>query len=158
MGHMAFFATLLLISSGYAMWRGGAPERAVGASMLAAYVATLFSHSEFAVRFTDVEFGVLTIDIILMVVLMAIALKADRGWPMLLAGLHLTTVGAHAVRIIEPAMIEVTYAVMLSMWSYPMVVALAVGTWRHRRRLMAVGYDRDWSMAAVTEGTAATGT
>lgn len=151
MAHMAFFATLLLISSGYAMWRGGAPERAVGCSMVAAYVATLFSHSEFAIRFTDVELGVLTIDILLMVILMAVALKADRGWPILLAGLHLTTVGAHAVRMIEPEMIEVTYAVMLSMWSYPMVVALALGTWRHRRRLQAVGYDRDWSVPLATE-------
>lgn len=146
MAHMAFFATLLLISSCYAIWRGGAPERAVGASMLAAYVATLFSHSEFAVRFTQVEVGVLLIDILLMTVLTVVTLRADRGWPILLAGLHLTTVGAHAVRMIEPSMIEVTYAVMLSMWSYPMVVALALGTWRHRRRLLASGYDRDWSV------------
>jgi len=150
MAHMAFFATLLLLASGYAMWRGGAPERAVGVAMLTAYIATLFSHSEFAIRFTQVETGVLSIDIALMALLMAVALKADRGWPMLVAGLHLTTVGAHAVRLIEPSMIEVTYAVMLSMWSYPMVLALAVGTWRHRTRLRAIGYDRDWSRPTRT--------
>ncbi len=145
MMRMAFFAILLLLVSGYAMWRGGAPERAVGASLLAAYVATLFSHSEFAVRFTQVEVGVLFIDTLLMIVLAVVALRADRGWPFLLAGLHLTTVGTHAVRMIEPSMVEVTYAVMLSMWSYPMVLALGVGTWRHRRRLLANGHDRDWS-------------
>lgn len=154
MTRMAFFAILLLVSSGYAIWRGGAPERTVGASMLAAYLATLFSHSEFAVRFTQVEVGVLIIDIMLMIVLAAVALKADRAWPIVLAGLHLTTVGAHAVRMIEPSMIEVTYAVMLSMWSYPMIVALAVGTWRHRRRLRVHGYDRDWSAPITSAVTA----
>lgn len=145
MVHMAFFATILLLSSGYSMWWGGAPERRVGAAMLAAYVATLFSHSEFAVRFTQVEVGVLIIDLALMLVLALVALKADRGWPFLLAGLHLTTLGAHATRVLYPSMIEVTYAVMLTMWSYPMVVALSIGTWRHQKRLRAFGYDRDWS-------------
>src|SRR3546814_2450521 len=77
-------------------------------------------------------------------ILITVALKADRGWPFLLAGLHLTTLGAHAVRMIEPSMIQVTYAVMLSMWSYPMVIALTIGTWRHRNRIEARGF-------AVTE-------
>lgn len=146
MMHMAFFATILLLSSGYSMWWGGAPERRVGAAMLAAYVATLFSHSDFVIRFTQVEVGVLVIDLALMLVLAAVALKADRGWPFLLAGLHLTTLGAHAARVLHSSMIEVTYAVMLTMWSYPMVVALAIGTWRHQKRLRVSGYDRDWSL------------
>src|SRR3546814_17124445 len=101
MFRMAFFAAMLLLASGYAMWRGGAPERAVGAAMLSAYVATLFSHSAFAIRFAQVEVGVLIIDVMLMAILITVALKADRGWPFLLAGLHLTTLGAHAVRMIE---------------------------------------------------------
>src|SRR3546814_14453078 len=80
-------------------------------------------------------------------ILITVALKADRGWPFLLAGLHLTTLGAHAVRMIEPSMIQVTYAVMLSMWSYPMVIALTIGTWRHRNRNEARGYDVDWRLS-----------
>src|SRR3546814_11766110 len=86
--------------------------------MLSAYVATLFSHSAFAIRFAQLEVGVLIIAVMLMAILITVALKADRGWPFLIAGLHLTTLGAHAVRMIEPSMIQVTYAVMLSMWSY----------------------------------------
>src|SRR3546814_12655413 len=79
MFRMAFFAAMLLLASGYAMWRGGAPERAVGAAMLSAYVATLFSHSAFASRFAQVEVGVLIIDVMLMAILITVALKADHG-------------------------------------------------------------------------------
>ena len=146
MMHMAFFAVLLFLSSGYAIWRGGAPERIVGASMLVAYVATLFSHSDFAGRFTEVELGVLVIDAWLLMVLTYVTLKADRFLPIVVSGLHLATLGSHAVRMVDPSIISVTYAVLLSMWSYPMVVFLAVGTWRHQARLRTIGYDRDWSL------------
>src|SRR3546814_15828995 len=103
MFRMAFFAAMLLLASGYAMWRGGAPERAVGAAMLSAYVATLFSHSAFAIRFAQVEVGVLIIDVILMAIIITVSLKADRGWPFLLAGIHLPTLGPHAERKIAVA-------------------------------------------------------
>lgn len=150
--HMAFFSALLFLSSGYAIWRGGAPERIVGWAMILAYVATLFSHSAFAGRFTHVEIGVLIVDTALFVVLMIVVLRADRGWPFLVAGLHIATLGAHAVRLLKPEIIQVTYAVMLSMWSYPMVIALAVGTHRHQQRLRAFGYDLDWSLPLPAKG------
>jgi hypothetical protein len=146
---IALFTILLIGSSGYALWRGGAPERIVALALLGAFAATLLSYTALAQRFTSVEYGILVVDIILMAVLAGVALLADRGWPLLLAGLHLSTLGAHAVKLFEPGMIRVTYAVMIAFWSYPMLIGLAIGTRRHRQRIRTSGVDRDWSAGSL---------
>jgi len=139
------FLILLLGTCGYALWRGGAPERIAAGAMLAATAGSAIFRSEVDTRFLDVEVGLFIIDLLLLAILFAVMLRADRGWPILVSALHLCTVGAHVVRLIDPEMIRVTYVVMATAWSWPMVIALGIGTWRHRARLRARGYDRAWS-------------
>ncbi len=112
--------------------------------MALAYLATLASYSQLASRFAQVETGVLVVDLLLLIVLVAVAVKADRGWPMGLAALQLDTVGAHVARLLDLDMIRVTYAVMLAMWSYPMLALLIAGTWRYRRRCRQSGDVPVW--------------
>jgi len=140
-----FFDGLLFSCCCYALVRGGPPERIVGGSLLAAYAATLVSYSDLALRFYHVEYDTFAIDIALFFVLVAVALRADRGWPLLLAGLQLDAVGAHVLKLFDVQMIRVTYALMMAIWSYPMIVALGIGTWRHRRRFKTRDFDRAWS-------------
>lgn len=151
---ITIFVALLLLFCGYALWRGGAPERIAAAAMLGATFASALVRSDVDHRFIEMEMGLLLVDGLLLIVLVAIALRADRGWPLLVAGLHLVTVGTHAIKLIEPDMIRVTYAVMLAFWSYPMVITLAIGTWRHRRRLRVHGVDRAWSLRPQSVRTA----
>ena len=138
------FDALLFIACGYALWRGSRAERVAGLAMAVAYLATLASYSQFASRFAQVETGVLVVDLLLLIVLVAVALKADRGWPMGLAAFQLDTVGAHIARLLDLDMIRVTYAVMLAMWSYPMLALLVAGTWRYRRRCRQSGDIPVW--------------
>lgn len=149
---MMLFAALLLGSCAYALLRGGAPERIVAGSLLAAYAATLLAYTELATRFERVETAVLLVDAVLLCSLVAVALRADRGWALVVAGLHLATVGAHLIKIFDANMIRVTYAVMIAAWSYPMLALLALGTWRHRRRLRAHGHDHPWTITALPPG------
>ena len=149
---IALFTALLIGSCGYALWRGGAPERVVSAALLAAFAATLVSYSAPSERFVHAEYGVLGIDVALMAVLTSVALRADRGWPLVVAGLHLATLGAHAVKLFMPDMIPVTYAVMIAFWSYPMVAALAIGTRRHQLRLHRTGGDHAWNVGPHISG------
>lgn len=142
---IAFFDVLIFVSSGYALLRGGAPERIVGAALPIAYGATLLSYAELSVRFDRVETGVLVVDAVLLVILTMVALRADRAWPILLAGLQLATVGAHLVKLDDVGVTRVAYALAMAVWSYPMLFALAWGTRRHRLRLRANGADQDWS-------------
>lgn len=142
---IVIFLILLLGTCGYALWRGGAPERIAAGAMLAATVASAIFRSDIDGRFLDLEVGLFLVDATLLAVLLVIMLRADRGWPILICALHLCTVGAHGVKFIDSEMIRVTYVVMVTAWSWPMVIALGIGTWRHRRRLAINGYDLDWS-------------
>lgn len=140
------FTALLIGCSGYSLWRGGAPERIVAAALATAYLATILTYSSLPARFAAVEIGTLAVDIILLAVLVAVALRADRGWPFLVAGLHLSSVGAHLLKYLDVNMIRVTYALMIAAWSYPMLIALAIGTRRHQLRLKRQGYDLAWTV------------
>jgi hypothetical protein len=144
------FDALLLVTCAYALWRGGAPERIASAAMLLAYLGTLASYGPLASRFAHVETGVLAVDTALLIVLVTVALKADRAWPMALAALQLDSVGVHLARLLDLEMIRVTYALMLAMWSYPMLLLLVAGTWRHGRRSRRDGGDLAWSQEELS--------
>ncbi len=144
--HVIVFDALLVSACGYALWRGGSPERIVGGSLILAYVATLVSYSALANRFFGVERGVFAVDVVLLAVLIAVAIRADRAWPLVVAALQLDTVGAHVVKTFDVGMIRVTYALLIAIWSYPMLLALGFGTFRHQLRLRRDGYDLSWCM------------
>ena len=141
---ITIFVALLILTCGYALWRGGAPERAVGTALLAATAASAVVRADVDHRFVEMETGLLIVDGVLLIVLVMVASRADRGWPLLVAGLHLVTVGAHVTKLVEPGMIPVTYALLIALWSYPMLIALGIGTWRHHCRIRRHGTDHDW--------------
>lgn len=152
MTHLVLFAALLIGSCGYALVRGGTPERIVGGALAVAALATSLALSDIQSRFMQVETGAFLVDLVLLLVLVIVALLADRCWPLLLAGLHLATVGAHFLKHFDTHMIRVTYALSVAMWSYPMLIILAVGTWRHQQRMKNIGYDRSWARALLRSG------
>ncbi|MEG8019231.1 MULTISPECIES: hypothetical protein [unclassified Sphingomonas] len=85
------------------------------------------------------------VDLVLLAVMIAITLKADRFWPAWATALHALGTGAHLARAISPDVIRLVYAVLSAAWSYPIVLLLVIGTVRHSRRIRARGWDLDWS-------------
>jgi len=148
MDRIVIFYLLLLLASGYAMWRGGGPERIVGAAMLIAGVLTRASYLAHylpnADYFEVVHWGVLAIDLVLLGVLLAVALTADRFWTLWLVAFHALGTGGHLVRGLDHGIEPIAYAILLASWSYPMVLLLVIGTARHARR-RKLGRARDWS-------------
>ncbi len=140
------FAAFLVLTSGYALWRGGAPERIVATALVSAYVVTVMSWSPLPARFYGLELNVFATDLVLFGLLMVVALRADRGWPLLVAALQLDAVGAHFVKLIAPDTIRVAYALLITIWSWPIQLILAVATWRHAARVAASGGDRAWAL------------
>jgi hypothetical protein len=98
--------------------------------------------------FQQVEITMFSIDLTLLAGLVVIALKADRLWPMVLAAFQLDSAAIHMLKLFDADMISITYALMVAIWSYPMLLILAIGTLRHQRRLAQFGEDRAWSLAA----------
>ena len=76
----------LLISAGVGLWRGGWPERLAAVAMILAWIATGLFYK------THLWFGpqtaVFLVDLSLMLVLLFIALRSDRWWPMWACGFH----------------------------------------------------------------------
>jgi uncharacterized membrane protein YfcA len=145
MARILLFNALLLLACGYALWRGGGPEKAVAALFLLAAITTRLIGMALAERFARVELQLLAIDLLLLVGLIAVALRADRFWTMTVAAMQVIAVGVHAAKLLSPEFTRWVYAVMLAVWSYPMLVLLVLATWRHRQRLIRNGVDPSWS-------------
>jgi hypothetical protein len=139
------YNVLLVSCMLYALWKGGAPER-MGAAILG--LGTVLSRVFVSGRQTNyqsVETGILAIDILCLAAFVILALRAERFWPLWVAALMLLTVLAHVAKFVDPEMLLRAYAFLAIVWSYPAVLVMIVGTWRHQRRLSYFGDDRAWS-------------
>ncbi len=135
--HRYFFWALLLITCGYALWRGRNDERTVALVCLGATVATRFAMPPMGVRYSGVETGLLSIDLAVLLSFVAIALRSERFWPLWIAGLQLTISTSHVLKAIDELLLPRAYAAAVVLWSYPILIILAIGTWRsHRRQLL----------------------
>lgn len=145
MTHIIVFNIALLAVCGFALLRGGAPERLVALLLTAAALASLVSGS-LDFRFSDVERDLLIIDIALLTALIPIALRANRFWPMWLTSLHTIAVAVHGVRAYLPELPDWTYSRAVSLIAYPMLLILFVGAQRHHARARMRGSEPSWSV------------
>jgi len=132
--HKYIFWGLLLISCGYALWRGRSDERTVGLICIGATIATRFAVSPIGVRYSGVELGLLAIDAVVLIGFVAVALRSDRFWPLWVAGLQLTTSTAHLMKAMDAKLLPMAYGAAIAVWSYPILIILFIGSWRQHRR------------------------
>lgn len=138
------FLIILGVTCGYALWRGGGPERVGSLMLLIAALATGYFYAASSTSFQTVEVGVLMVDHLLLAGLVILMSRADRLWPIAMTGLHLVNVAAHWVRIDDPGLLSAVYAIILQSWAYPMQLLLALATFLHRRRIRRFGADNSW--------------
>ena len=144
--HIVIFYASLIFTTAYAVARGGAPEQIVGwLFILAGVLSSAFLWITPSDAFTHVELAVMMIDAIMLMVLIVLALCADRYWPLWVAGLQLIMVGVHVAKIYDLTMVAWTYSIGSGKLAYPQMALLAAGTWRHQQRLVRYGIDRSWS-------------
>lgn len=145
MTHVFLFNLVLLVACGFAIWLGGAPERWTAIVFLIGAVATFLLPFQHHISWHTVHVMILIIDIGVLIALVAIALRANRFWPLYVSALHLITIAVHGVKAFQPSLVPWMYAGASGKIAYPMLGLLAIGVWRHRRRLELFGSDRDWS-------------
>ncbi len=145
MEHALVFAALLALSVLYALARGGAPERLAALAYLAAYVATLAIALHKHDAFHSMEWGVLSVDLVLAAALLALALRANRYWTLWAASIQIVGIAAHLAKLLVPEILAPAYAVTLIVWSYAAIPLLIGGSLRHRQRLSNGGFDTGWS-------------
>lgn len=139
------FIAILLASCGYALVRGGAPERTAGGMLIGAFVIDEIVHRLIDGRlYATVEMGSAIVDLGLLSGLVVLAHRSTRYWPLWVAGWQLAAVIAHAAKLLDPTMQATGYAVQAQIWGYPMVLAVGVGAVRHRLRRRAGDPDPAW--------------
>lgn len=129
------FRILLALVALYAVVRGSRDERLISLICVAGALATHVLISPLRHRFAGVEIPVMIIDILVLAGFMLVALRSSRFWPLWVAGLQLTTMLGHLLKAIDLSLLPRAYGASMAFWAYPIVLIVAVGTWRgHRRR------------------------
>jgi hypothetical protein len=132
---LIFFYALMSGACGYALIRGRADARIVGAVFLIGTFATLALRSSQAGGYSAVEFGILAVDLACLAAFTYAALISDRFWPLWVAGFQLTTIFGHFLKAADSQLLPLAYAAALRFWGYPILIVLAIGVWRGQRRL-----------------------
>jgi hypothetical protein len=144
MSRVILFLVIWLGCCGYALWRGGPPER-IGASLfLVATLASAAVQSPEGARFITIDPGVLTVDLALLASLLVLAFLADRFWPLWMSAMQAVAVLSHTAIALNPDVIPWGYWRAAALWSYPMLLLLAFATWSHQQRLKSAGADPSW--------------
>lgn len=146
MVHFLIFYGLLAAVCGYALLAGDRDNRIVAGVCC---LATLLSHVAIRPVFTSYsapESALFAVDGLTLAAFTFVALVSRRFWPLWVSALQLTTLLSHLMREIDSSLVPRAYAVAAVFWSYPILLILALATWRASRRERPG--SEDWQAAA----------
>ena len=133
----------------FAVWafrKGGEPEKACAAAFVAMVLADRLYHLivTSSLELETVDIWHFSLDLTILVILVLIALQANRIYPMGLAALQLIAVNAHFARDAFSQITPFAYALTVIVPSYGQLLVLCLGMCAHVRRSQRVGLYRDW--------------
>jgi hypothetical protein len=138
---------LLAICSAYALFEGGAPERIAAAIWIADSMLTPLMRSWNVERYQGPEPGVLLLDMIALAGFLALAIYANRFWPLWICAVHGIGCFGHLAKALHPSIDPRAYYLMVGMGGFPICLLLLIGAIRHRQRARRLGADPSWSVS-----------
>jgi hypothetical protein len=110
----------------FAMWKGDEEERLTGLALAFAAIAAPFlkDHS-----WHGIQWGVLTVDVAFFLLILVIAFRSTKFWPLAAAGFQLLGLLTHAAIVLDSGVRAWAYVTAGVIWSYLILTALGVGTW-----------------------------
>jgi hypothetical protein len=133
---VSFFWLLLLVSCGYALWRGRKYERIAAMVFVTATILSILGHSP-RLRYVQIEASDLIVDTAVLFAVVAIALASDRFWPLWAAGLQLVGSMSHLMKAMHADLLPHVYGAAERFWSYPILAILFIGAWRQHQRSLS---------------------
>ena len=117
---------LTLAICGFALWKGGREERLASAAFLVSIAVTLLFRDQ---RWPALQRGAFVADSALLVTFFVMAMRTSRFWPLAAAGFQLLAVMTHVAKMIDPALQQWAYITAGVIWTYLVLVTIAIGTW-----------------------------
>jgi hypothetical protein len=124
---------------GSALWKGGWSERLVAAGFLANWIAVAVLKDH---RFGGPQWAAFAIDTAYLGLIVFVAMKSGRYWPLFAAAFQLLAVVTHAASTIDRQLGGWAYITASVIWTYLLLGTLAIGTWNcARQQALAAGTD-----------------
>jgi hypothetical protein len=123
--------TTLMAVCALAVWRGGDDERLAAGGNLANWAMSLVV---FKARSEDIQWAVFMFDVGLTALLLWIAMRSPRYWPLFAAGFQVLIVATHIGRAIDPRITGWAYLTAQLVWAYLVLIAVGYGALTARRR------------------------
>lgn len=134
---LAYLSFLLLVV-GFALWRGGAPERLCALVFVLMAVLQYPSQLLFGKVFSTVDVVSLGVDVVAFAAFTLVAMVANRSWPLCIAAMQLLSCASHFGREASDKVEPLVYAVLKAGPTAAAVLILFIGTLAHQYR-RAVG-------------------
>ena len=115
---------------GFAVWKGGWEERIAGGALALGALATPIVKDH---HWLGPQWGVFSIDLVYLALIVAIAMRTKRWWPLPAAAFQLLGVMTHAARIADHSVGGWAYITAGVIWSYALLITVAVGAFNHWR-------------------------
>jgi hypothetical protein len=122
--------TCLIVLAVAAFLRGGVEERIVAAGLVANVMATV------ALRdwsLPHLQVGEFILDVAMFVLVLTVALRSDKYWPMPAAAFELLDTLMHVAKLVDPNVHQWAYFTAIVIWTYALMAALGVGVWNSWR-------------------------
>lgn len=146
----AHHLTSILLAAAIFRW-GGAPERWLISVFIATMVAPMWGVYLLDIGAAEISPfapAIIMLDLLAATLFIAVALNANRNYPLWVAGFQLVAVVAHVVRALVDSVSPLAYAILVIGPSYAQLLLLLGGFARHVMRTRRYGRYRDWRLTA----------
>lgn len=138
------FLLATVLTCGFALIRGGAPERLIAATFVAGAVASTVISIHVKPMPGAFQLAIFCVDVSMLVAIAGVMLKANRYWPIAVAALQFLSVLGHLIKLLDPNVVTVLYWIANAFWAVPQILILAVATIRHVHRARRPEGDPAW--------------
>ncbi|HEX5258591.1 MAG TPA: hypothetical protein VFW35_07410 [Sphingomicrobium sp.] len=138
------YVALMLLATGFALWRGTKAESRIGATVLIGNLLTFALEHWLGSAFKSVSLMYLALDFGLAAVLCAVAVKYPCWVAILVSAFQVNGALGHLVKLLVPHTIPFSYAFLLRFWAWPMIIAMLAG--RSLPKMQAILGGRDWPL------------
>lgn len=114
----------------FAFLKGGWEEQVATAALVANVAMTWLLE---ATRPPHLTWACLAIDAVLLLALVGLALRSATAWPMMAASCQLLDTLTHVAVLVDPRIDGWTYWTSIIVWTYALMITIAVGVWNHWR-------------------------